>query len=70
MLNNLKKTIINRKFIHFTNVEIKYDELVVSADVFTGYDCILELAEISQMIDTDIYSVKYLNGDVIKIKMI
>lgn len=69
MLNKLKKKIENNNFSNFTNVEIKYDELIVSASQFIGYDSIKEQVEISQLIDNDKYKIEYLNNNIIKIKL-
>lgn len=69
MLNNLKKKIENNNFKNFTNVEIKYNELIISASEFNGYDTIKEQAEIAKLIDEDKYKVKYLNDNIIKIKL-
>jgi len=69
MLNKLKKTIENNNFKNFTKVEIKYDELIIYANKFTGYDSIKEQVEISKLIDEDKYTVQYLNNNIIKIKL-
>jgi hypothetical protein len=69
MLNKLKKTIENNGFKSFTNIEIKYDELIVSANQFSGYDSIREEAEIAKLVDEDKYKIEYLNDNIIKIKL-
>ena len=69
MLNKLKKKIENNNFTNFTNTAIKQDELTVSADKFAGYNTIEELVAISAMINENIYSVEYLNNNLIKIKI-
>lgn len=69
MLNKLKKKIESNNFESFTNVEIKYDELIISANQFIGYDSIKEQVEIDKLIDEDKYKVEYLNDNIIKIKL-
>lgn len=69
MLNTLKKKIENNNFKNFTKLEIRYDELIISANEFAGYDSIKEQVEISKLIDEDKYKVKYLNDNIIKIKL-
>lgn len=69
MLNNLKKIIENNNFKNFTNVEIKYDKLIISASQFSGYDSIKEQVEIAKLIDADKYKIEYLNNNIIKIKL-
>lgn len=50
-------------------LNIKHDELIISADKFSGYSTIKEQAIISSMIDANIYAVQQLNGNVIKVKL-
>lgn len=69
MLNKLKKKIENNNFRNFTKVEIKYDELIVSANKFSGYNSIKEQVGITKLIDEDKYNVEYLNNNIIKIKL-
>ncbi len=69
MLKELKKIIENNNFKNFTNVKIKYNELIISASEFTGYDTIKEQVEIAKLIDENKYKVMYLNGNTIKIKL-
>ena len=69
MLNKLKKIIENNNFKNFTNLEIKHDELIISASEFTGYDSIKEQVEIAKLIDEDKYKIEYLNDNIIKIKL-
>lgn len=69
MLNNLKKKIENNSFSEFTNIEIRYNELVVSANSFSGYTTIEEQTMIGSMVDTKIYVVEYLNDNAIKVKL-
>lgn len=68
MLNNLNKTIENNNFKNFTNIEIMYNELIISAKTFTGYEMLLELDTIRKMIDTKIYRVQYLNDNIIAVR--
>jgi hypothetical protein len=69
MLEYLKKKIENNNFKNFTNVEIKYDELIISASEFTGYDSIKEQVEIAKLIDENKFKIEYLNNNIIKIKL-
>lgn len=69
MLTKLKKIIKNNNFRNFTKTEIKYDELIVSADQFSGYDSIKEQEEIAKLIDENQYKIEYLNDNIIKIKL-
>lgn len=69
MFEYLKKKIESNNFGSFTNFEIKYNELIVSASEFIGYDTIKEQVEIAKLIDEDKYSVEYLNDNIIKIKL-
>lgn len=69
MLIDLMKKIENNSFKSFTNVEIKYDELIASTSEFTGYDSIKEQVEIAKLVDEDKYKIEYLNNNIIKIKL-
>ena len=69
MLNRLKTIIEKNNFKNFANVEIKYNELIISASEFKGYDSIKEQVEIAKLIDEAKYKVEYLNGNIIKIKL-
>ena len=54
----LNKIIENNNFKNFTNVEIKYNELIISANDFKGYDSIKEQVEIAKLIDEEKYKIK------------
>jgi len=69
MLICLNKKIKKNNFKSFNKIEIMYDELIISANHFTGYDSIKEQVEIAQLIDEDKYKVQYLNNNIIKIKL-
>lgn len=69
MLNNLKKKIENNNFLEFANIEVKYNELIISANSFLGYSTIKEQTMIGSMIDKKIYVVEYLNDNSIKVKL-
>lgn len=69
MLNKLKKKIENNSFSEFTNIEVKYNELIISANSFLGYSTIKEQIMIGLMVDTKIYAIEYLNDNIIKVKL-
>lgn len=69
MLNNLKEKIETCGCNSYKNIEIIYDELIISANKYTGYLLIRDLVTISEIIDTDIYNVEYLNDNIIKVKV-
>ena len=69
MLEYLKKKIEKNNFKSFTSVEIKYDELIISASQFTGYDSIKEQEEIAKSVDENKFKIEYLNDNIIKIKL-
>jgi len=70
MLKKLKRTIEGYKLTAFTNIEVLSNELVISADKSPGYILVREVVLINDLIDTDIYHVKYLENNTIKIKVL
>lgn len=69
MLKRLKKKIEKNNFTDFTNLIIKHDELIVSADKFRGYNTIKEFIVLNTIIDTNIYSIEHLNNNSVKIRL-
>jgi len=69
MFYKIKKKIENNHFQSFTKLEIRCDELIISASQFSGYNSIKEQVEIAKLIDEDKYRVEYLNNNTIKIKL-
>ncbi len=69
MLNILKNKLIAKNFKYYKNIKIAVDELLISADSFTGYEVIKEMTDITALIDLKIYKVEYLNDNHIRVKL-
>jgi hypothetical protein len=68
MLNELKNKLLQSNLNYYKNIEITHDELIISADDFTGYELIQETLLIDKLIDKKLFIVKHLNNNIIKVK--
>lgn len=65
MLKELKEILEKQNYQAFNNIELKYDELVISAKKYIGYILIKELVDINELANQDVYTLEHLSGNVI-----